>query len=259
MENSGADTNGSQFFLTLGPAPARDHKHSVFGRVVEGMNVVYEIGSGPAGDTVIERVEISRVGASALEFDSEGAHGLPEWTPARLAWTEDRRLAIDRDPFTAHVFFGSGNIQDWEPLETVTDLAEVGSGLLDVSSFLAAHQKYFFRTTKIQYAHRPADFLGRTLELDFTSSALRLGVTFAADPEAPIPATFVLNDDPRADVLEASLQHEPASTRLDLVLDGVGSLTFSLKFRTESEGWFTAQGTGATDDEWPLFGTFIVR
>ena len=77
MANSGTNSNGSQFFITLSAASHLNNKHSVFGEVVEGLDVVHEIGRVPVGANskpitpiYMSSVTILRIGTAAAAFNA---------------------------------------------------------------------------------------------------------------------------------------------------------------------------------------------
>lgn len=63
MANAGPNTGGSQFFVTLAPTAWLDGKHAIFGKVVEGMDIVHAIGTIPtgSGDRPLEPVVMRNV------------------------------------------------------------------------------------------------------------------------------------------------------------------------------------------------------
>lgn len=100
MANSGPGSNGSQFFITHVSTPWLDDKHTVFGHVVEGQDVVDAIAQGD----VMDSIEIIRVGDEAQKWNAveafrtfEGARAKREAAEREAAETAMEKLAAGFD------------------------------------------------------------------------------------------------------------------------------------------------------------------
>ncbi len=179
MANSGPDSNGSQFFITVVPYPDLDpSKYMVFGDVVDGIGVVTNIGAvattgstgspkdKPLVDVVINQVQILRIGTDAQNFDAS-SQPLPEVTPLHLTLTNapaGMQLVAGRTNQCEVAIYGSTNLLDWTQAIKQYWLTASNDWVLAVSPGQSAE---FFRSTRVYYPQATqgilADVVGKSL------------------------------------------------------------------------------------------------
>jgi len=124
MANSGPNSNGSQFYLTLGPQLFLDGHYSIFGAVVEGLNVVTNIGNvatdtnnRPLVPVYMTNVTILRIGTAASNFNATAispALPVPRFKACRMQIQgPDLLLLWDQLSGYEYRFCYSGDLKAW--------------------------------------------------------------------------------------------------------------------------------------------------
>jgi peptidyl-prolyl cis-trans isomerase A (cyclophilin A) len=185
MANSGPNTQGSQFYITLATNySSGDGKYSIFGRVIDGMNVVQAIGqvpvtnnSRPVADVVISNVAIVRVGAEALQFDSS-AHALPQVGGTRVGIEHSSGCVVTfpRPANSAYHFFRSSNLVTWARGELRFDTNAAPAATVDVTAISTGAPVQYFNLAQVTYpgpVYTPISVTGMSFHMFFTASTTR--------------------------------------------------------------------------------------
>ena len=241
LANTGPNSTGPEFFVTLTNLPAFDGKHTILGRVTEGWDAVQAIGQIPVDGTstpltnlLIQHITIRRVGAEAEAFDIQ-AQSLPVVTNVPLAVQADTgavTLQFSNRLFADNLLFSSTTLTNWTA-------QRLGIGLnLPLQSSLAqpaAEQVQFFRLAQVRYPNStlaPQTLAGQNLTLRFSDGSTVV-LTFHADgsasyagPSGAAPLAFVWRQEPYRGFLHP------------LNLPGRPPLTLRLDFADASSGEF---------------------
>jgi cyclophilin family peptidyl-prolyl cis-trans isomerase len=186
MANSGEDTNGSQFFVTVAPTTWLDDKHSIFGQVVDGYATVVQPLSlaptvdpvnednRPVQDVIIEEVTIHRAGTAAQAFaPALPVVGLVPLTAAPAAGGQCM-LDFPRTAFGGCTLLQTGDLTSW----VMEDIGNLGdppyAGVLHANALApqGAMQRYF-RMARVTYPMPgAASLVGRKIVVE--SASLRV-------------------------------------------------------------------------------------
>lgn len=205
MANSGANSNGSQFFITLSATNAAhlDGKHAVFGQVVSGLDVLQAIGEiptdnqdRPTTEIVIQNVTIVREGEAAIAFDETKAATLfdpdlqeqPEAIApeilARASLASPVAVHVERNTLSAVAISQSHDLVNWDDLSTVPpDLFGEETLTLEATAN-EEEQSVFYRAT--EYFGRSRDMNGTRITIDLDDETIppfdfRIGEDFGGE------------------------------------------------------------------------------
>ncbi|WP_025741468.1 peptidylprolyl isomerase [Aquimarina pacifica] len=189
MANSGPNTNGSQFFITLKETPWLNGKHTVFGEIVVGQDLIDSLGvvktaarDKPVEEVKMVEVNIIRKGASAKAFDAETAF------TSQLKAIEEEKAEKER----VQKELNSATAAKFNELKATATKLESGLEMVYITKGQGEKPKAT-DIVNVNYAGYFSD--GKVFDTNIAEKAKKLGVfneRRAADPRgyAPIPMPY---------------------------------------------------------------------
>lgn len=264
MANTGPNSNGSQFFVTVADTAWLDDVHCVFGRVVEGLDVVTAISQvgtdaedRPVTPVVLQNVRIQRVGAAAQAFDVN-AHALPVVTGLRagLSVTGADAVTVDftREAFTAYRLYESPDLDTWTGRDLGIEPATPRPN--GVSLDISGRTKEFYALSRVKYAastRAPPEMAGRTLTLNFNDGIGQLVIVFNASGGGAYQY-----EGANGTVDEYAWYQDPYRGFLwPIYFSGLVPMTLRLDFDGDTAGVFS--GTAYTEPSLDVSGAFTLE
>ncbi len=261
MANSGPNSDGSQFFITVAPYTSGNNTYSIFGRVVSGSNVVYAINhvatganDKPLTDVVIQQVNIRRVGIAAQAFNIN-AQGLPIVTnlPLKIAATASQViLTFTNRQYADNQLYSVTNLGGAWTSEALG--IEITTPVSNSVQRAKDAPRCFYSMAQVQYASStfaPKTLYGRTLALTLTTGGSgTITITF----DGVGGGTFIFPPSPGGNVTGYVWTQEPYRGRLLIGLSGYPVLNLRCDFAGGASGTFTGTAYPNYPSDFQAFG-----
>lgn len=246
MANSGPDSNGTQFFVTVAPATQLNDGYTIFGRLTGGSNVVYRISrvardanNKPLTNVVIQSVNIRRVGTAAQAFNLH-TNGLAVVTnlPLSIAsGAQSASLSFSNRLHADNRLYRSTNFTDWTPrllgIETLDPIT-------NTVNEAAVQPAEFFKLAQIQYpSTRPAPktLFGRTLIHSITNLSGSPTVTNFFDASGAGTYSYGTN---QGTITEYTYEQDAYRGRLKPIeYSGLSMMVIHFNFASTTNGTFS--------------------